>query len=105
MTDQASAQSKPGPLPPTYFLACWLGGVGLHYVLPLAHPYCDVSRPDGTFRLGSLPLGPSELQLLNERTGYLETPKWKKGRVKITISPGKNDLGTIRLTPSAFPKP
>jgi len=75
------------------------------FILPLAHPYCDISRSDGTFRIARLPLGPVELQLWHERVGYLETPKWKKGRLKIVIGPGKNDLGTIRLAPSIFPEP
>ena len=35
MADQNTTESKPGPLPPTYFLLCWLGGVALHFLIPL----------------------------------------------------------------------
>ena len=36
--------------------------------------------------------------------GYLATDDWKRGRIKIKIKPGTNDLGTIKLDPSLFAK-
>jgi hypothetical protein len=69
------------------------------YILPLAHPYCSISRTDGAFRLAKLPVGEIELQLWHERTGYLDTPQWRMGRLRVEIGPGPNDLGTIRLAP------
>lgn len=36
MTDNPAPQTKPGLLPPANFLACWLGGVGMHLVVPIA---------------------------------------------------------------------
>lgn len=35
MADQDTTETRPGPLPPTYFLICWLGGVALHFLAPL----------------------------------------------------------------------
>ena len=40
-----------------------------------------------------------EIQAWHERVGYLETPEWPKGRFTVTIRPGSNDLGVIKLNP------
>ncbi len=74
------------------------------YILPLDHPYVDLSSEDGTFRIEKLPVGNRELQVWQERTGYLDTPDWPRGRLEVEIRPGLNDLGTIRLDPSLFEK-
>ena len=92
------AQRKPVPI------ACNYHPWESAFILPLAHPYCDVSRADGTFRIVRLPLGRLEFQLWHERVGYLDTPEYKRGRLTTTIRPGTNDLGTIRLAASLFPK-
>jgi hypothetical protein len=70
------------------------------YVLPLDSPYVDITKMDGTFRIAKLPVGKLEFQFWKEKIGYLDTPQWKKGRVKMTIKPGVNDLGTIKLDPA-----
>jgi hypothetical protein len=49
-----------------------------------------------------LPVGKIELQLWQERIGYLATDDYAKGRVKMKIKPGTNDLGTIKLPSSLF---
>jgi len=72
------------------------------YVLPLDHPYVDISKTDGTWRISKLPTGELEFQVWHERVGYLDIPKWPKGRFEMTIKPGVNDLGTIKLSPSLF---
>lgn len=72
------------------------------YILPLDHPYVDISKMDGTFRISRLPVGPLEFQLWHERTDGLEAPRCRKGRIKLAVKPGVNDLGTIRLPPAMF---
>ncbi|MBN2291793.1 MAG: hypothetical protein JXM70_05170 [Pirellulales bacterium] len=75
------------------------------YILPLDHPYCAISKDDGTFTIPKLPVGKNlEFQVWQERIGYLATDDWKLGRIKIKIKPGKNDLGTIKLQLDKFPK-
>ena len=74
------------------------------HILALDHPYVDISKMDGTFRIPKLPVGPLEFQLWHEKVGYLETPDWKRGRITTTIKPGVNDLGTIKLPPKMFVK-
>lgn len=74
------------------------------YILPLDHPYIDISAEDGTFRIEKLPVGTREFQVWQERPRYLDTPDWPRGRFEVDIQPGVNDLGTIRLAPSVFAK-
>ena len=74
------------------------------FILPLDHPYCDITKLDGTFTIPKLPVGKIELQVWQERVGYLSTPKWQKGRIMMTIKPGVNDLGTVKLAASKFSK-
>jgi len=90
------AQRKPLPI------ACNYHPWESAFILPLAHPYCGISRADGTFRIARLPVGRFEFQLWQERRGYLDAPQWSSGRRTLTIVPGINDLGTIHLAPSLF---
>ncbi|HID74894.1 MAG TPA: hypothetical protein EYP56_02740 [Planctomycetaceae bacterium] len=72
------------------------------YVLPKDHPYVAITDMDGVFRIPRLPTGELEFQVWQERTGYVDTPQWRRGRFKLTIQPGTNDLGTIKLPPALF---
>jgi len=74
------------------------------YILPREHPYVAVSAMDGTFRIPKLPVDELEFQVWHERIGYLDTPDWTKGRFKMELKSGENDLGTIKLPPSMFEK-
>lgn len=72
------------------------------YILPLDHPYVDITNMDGTFRIPKLPVGPLEFQVWHERVGLLDTPTWKKGQFKTTIKPGVNELEPVKLAPARF---
>jgi hypothetical protein len=74
------------------------------YVLPRDDPYFAVSKPDGTFEIKDLPTGELDFQAWQEKVGYLKAPGWTNGRFKMTIKPGDNDLGTIKLSPTLFQK-
>jgi hypothetical protein len=74
------------------------------YILPRDNPYVDISAADGTFRIAKLPVGELEFQAWHERVGYLHTSAWTKGRFKLSIRPGTNDLGTIKLPAAMFPE-
>jgi hypothetical protein len=73
-------------------------------VLPLDHPYVDISAADGTFCIAKLPVGKWEFQAWHEKAERLDTPQWPKGRFTATIKPGVNDLGTIKISPAMFKK-
>lgn len=64
-------------------------------------PYFAGSDESGKFVIKNLPVGTHEFQAWHELSGYLKAnPKWKRGgRFKMTIKPGKNDLGTIKVEP------
>ena len=87
-------QSKPVPI------ACNYHPWESAYILPLDTPYATVTAADGTFRIPKLPVGELEFQVWHERVGYLETPRWQRGRFEVTISPGVTELGTITIAPT-----
>lgn len=74
------------------------------YILPRDNPYMAVTALDGTFTISKLPVGEVEFQVWHERVGYLDTPEWKKGRLNLSIQPGGNDQGTVKLDPKLFEK-
>ena len=70
------------------------------YVLPRDNPYVDITAIDGTFHIEKLPVGEWQFQVWHEKVDYLDTPQWPKGRFTMTIKPGANDLGTIKIAPA-----
>ena len=88
------------PVPVGCNIHPWMRG----YVLPRDNPYATVSDKDGTFKLEKLPAGELEFQVWHEKAGYVDTTKMPKGRFKMTIKAGQNDLGTIKLPASLFNK-
>lgn len=89
------------PVPVGCNIHPWMRG----YILPRDNPYATVSAEDGTFTIADLPAGELEFQAWHEKAGYLEAPKWKKGRFTATIVAGKTvDLGDVKLAPKLFEK-
>ena len=75
------------------------------------NPYCAVSKPDGSFEIAHMPAGEVELQFWHEKAGYIseakiagKSEKISKGRKKIVVKSGDNDLGEWVLDASAFSK-
>jgi plastocyanin len=78
----------------------WMKG----YVLPRENPYIAVSGKDGTIELKNLPVGELEFQAWHEKSGYLATSDWDKGRFKLTIKDGDNSLGDKKIPVALFQK-
>jgi hypothetical protein len=83
----------------------WMGG----YLVVRKDPYAAVSDTNGKFTIKDLPAGKElEFALWQEDSGYLKNATGKgvkadtRGRVKIKIKPGENDLGDIKVSPSIF---
>ncbi len=74
------------------------------YILPRDNPYMAITAADGSFTIPKLPVGEVEFQVWQERAGYLDTAEWKKGRLTLSIKPGKNDLGTVKIDPKVLEK-
>jgi len=71
------------------------------------HPYVAVTNSDGKLTIKNLPVGTWTFQFWHERPGYVtevsvdgQPTTWTRGRVELTIKPGPNDLGEIKLAPS-----
>ena len=77
------------------------------WVLVRDDPYSTVSLSDGTFTVRELPAGLElEFQLWQERAGYLRAVPFRggasdgRGRFKITLEAGDNDMGDLRVPAS-----
>ncbi len=95
--------SKPQniPVPVTCNIHPWMRG----YILPRDNPYAAVTGEDGTFEIKDLPAGTWEFQVWQEAAGFLAAkPEWKKGKFKLEIKPGDNDLGEIQVDSSLVKK-
>ena len=78
----------------------WMGGI----IAIRTNPYTAVSQSDGSFEIRDLPVGKEiEFQFWQEKAGNLKNIAGKavkvdsKGRAKIMIKPGDNDLGDIKV--------
>jgi plastocyanin len=76
-----------------------------------SNPYAAVSKADGSFELKNVPAGDLELQFWHEKAGYLgemtiagKQEKVAKGRKKVKVAAGDNDLGEMLLDASLFSK-
>jgi hypothetical protein len=72
------------------------------YLVVRPDPYISVSATDGRFEIENLPCREHTFQLWHESLGYLKQVSIdgkpvtnKRGLHKITIKPGKNQLGKI----------
>jgi plastocyanin len=76
------------------------------------NPYAAVSKADGSFEIKNVPAGGElELQLWHEKAGYIgeisvkgKAEKIAKGRKKIKVAAGDNDLGEMVLDANLFKK-
>ena len=85
----------------------WMGA----YIVVRKDPYAAVSDADGKFTIKDLPAGTElEFGLWQEKSGYLKNAAYKggkadaRGRFKIKLKPGENDLGDIKISSSVFNK-
>jgi hypothetical protein len=85
----------------------WMGA----WLIVRKDPYAAVSAKDGTFTIKDLPVGKElEFVLWQENAGYLKNASFKggkadtKGRFKIKLKPGENNLGDIKVGGSVFKK-
>ena len=79
------------------------------WILVRELPYFAITDADGNFEIKNLPPGKWTFRLWHERPGYIsqlnrdgKDEQVPAGRVTLTIKPGENDLGEIRVPPSLF---
>lgn len=76
------------------------------------NPYAAVSKADGSFEIKNVPAGGElELQIWHEKAGYVgevtiggKAEKIAKGRKKVKVAAGDNDLGEMILDANLFKK-
>jgi plastocyanin len=76
------------------------------------NPYATVSKADGSFEIKNVPTGGEiELQIWHEKAGYVgevtvggKAEKIAKGRKKVKVAAGDNDLGEMVLDANLFKK-
>ncbi|MGE0759492.1 MAG: hypothetical protein AB7F89_04545 [Pirellulaceae bacterium] len=100
-------QEESLPSPVACNIHPWMKG---HLVIK-EHPYVGVSDENGNVTIKNLPAGSWTFQVWQEAAGYVteanqggKPAKWERGRVKLTIKSGANDLGEIKLQPAIFQK-
>tara|TARA_R110002072_G_scaffold233795_1_gene391351 strand:- start:18976 stop:19806 length:831 start_codon:yes stop_codon:yes gene_type:complete len=83
----------------------WMKG----WVVVKDHSYVAVSDSHGRFQIRDLPPGEWTFQFWQEKAGYLSkmelqsgTVEDKKGIYRLTVKPGKNELGEISVDISLF---
>lgn len=68
-------------------------------------PYAAVTDAQGRFKIEKIPAGECEFQVWQESCGFLAAkPEWPKGRVKVKIKAGANDLGVVKVAPALLKK-
>ena len=83
----------------------WMSG----YLVIRESPYMGISDENGKLVIKNLPVGKWTFQFWHEKAGNVrnvqlngKATQWTKGRVELTIKPGANALGEIKLAPAAF---
>ncbi|MEM8679012.1 MAG: hypothetical protein AAGF97_06655 [Planctomycetota bacterium] len=92
------------PLPVSCSIHPWMKG----WLVVKDDPYFAVTAADGSFEIKNLPVGEWEFQMWHEKAGYLKSVETamgkasKKGRVKVEIKAGDNDLGEVAVPAALF---
>jgi len=82
------------------------------WIVVRPNPYGAVSQADGSFEIKNVPAGGElELQLWHEKAGYIgevtvggKAEKISKGRKKVKVAAGDNNLGEMVLDANLFKK-
>ncbi len=90
-------------------VSCPIHAWMIGYMVVKDHPYVAVTDAEGRFELKNLPAGKWTLRIWHEKPGYIKEAtlsgklqEWKAGRADVTIQPGNNNWGDIKLAPTLF---
>jgi hypothetical protein len=79
------------------------------WLLVKNHPYMAASDQNGQFEIENLPVGTWTFQFWHEKAGYVtevglagKRTTWPRGRIRLNIKPGDNDVGDVVLRPALF---
>jgi len=100
-------KEETAPTPVECNIHPWMKG----YIIVKDHPYVGVSNADGVLEIKGLPAGEelkfrvwheSQNKSINEVSINGKAEKWDRGYVTLTLKPGANDIGTVKLAPARF---
>lgn len=100
-------QEEAAPIPVECIIHPWMKA----FVVVKDHPYVGVSDEVGRLVIKGLPAGEelrfrvwheNQNRAISEVTINGKAQKWDRGYVTLTLQPGDNDLGTIKLAPERF---
>jgi plastocyanin len=105
--DLKIGKEETAPTPVECNIHPWMKG----FIIVKDHPYVGVSDENGSLVIKGLPVGEelkfrvwheNQNKAISEVTINGKKEKWDRGYVTITLKPGENDLGTIKLAPERF---
>jgi len=92
-------ESEPAPIPVDCNIHPWMKA----YVVVMDHPFAAKSNENGELLIKGLPTGELVFRVYHEAASIKKVKvngkdeEWTRSRVKITIKPGMNDLGTVTI--------
>lgn len=97
---------EPAPIPVECNVHPWMKA----HIIVTEHPYVGISGSDGVIEIANLPVGEVTFKVWHESSeGSIDAAtvngkaeKWSRGKMEITLKPGMNDLGTIKIDASKF---
>ncbi|WP_166820349.1 methylamine utilization protein [Thalassoroseus pseudoceratinae] len=96
---------EPLPIKITCPIHAWMSA----YLVVQDHPFVAVTDANGQFEIKGLPPGEWTFRVWQESCGYVksatqagEEQTWDRGRMTVTIEPGKNAIGVFQLKPELF---
>ncbi len=102
-----ATQRERMPIPVTCSYHPWMKA----YAIVTDHPYAVQTAADGTFLLKDLPTGVHTFQVrhLVGNGGYVDEVikdgrklQWNKGRFRVEVKPGVNDIGAVEVQRAVF---
>lgn len=105
--DVKTTKPEKAPIPVECNIHPWMKA----HVIVFEHPYTGVSDDKGVLKIEKLPAGkPITFKVWHEsQNKSIESVnfggkdvQWKKGNFEITLKPGVNDLGVVKIKPEGF---
>jgi plastocyanin len=98
---------EPAPIPVECNVHPWMRS----YLVVVDHPYVGISDEDGVLKISNLPAGKaltlkiwheSMQKAIDEVSVNGKAESWKKGLFEVTLKPGMNDMGEVKIDGKKF---
>ena len=99
-------REEPAPIPVECNIHPWMRA----YVIVTDHPFVGVTDEKGMLEIQGLPVGEITFRVWHENVDETldeaivngKQEKWSRGFVKVTLKPGMNDLGEVKIPAAKF---